>query len=273
MDRTRNSRRVAEAGRGASGLHSFRVSLQQRAHLAAFLILFFALPLCAQSDISFNPNITSSDFQKFSRIVAQGIYASPIQPAGASGLLRFDIGVAVTGVEIDENASYWTRAVGDDWSTGGYVGVPRLVVSKGLGSAAISGSYARLGDSDITTYGGSLDVPIIDGGFVKPTLAARATYSTLKGEDIYDLNVYGVEAFLGKGFGPVVVYGGYGQMRSDAKGTIPATTNTPAVHLTDKSTFDRMTLGVRINLVVPKITIEATQAEVRSYSAKVSFGF
>lgn len=205
--------------------------------------------------------------------MAQGIYASPIQPAGASGLLRFDIGVALTAVEFDENATYWTRAVPDDWSTGGYVGVPRLVVSKGLGAAAISGSYAQLGDSGIKTYGGSLDVPIIDGGFIKPTLALRATYSKLDGVDVYDLNVYGVEAFLGKGFGPVIVYGGYGQMRSDAEGTIPATTRTPEITLADESTFDRMTIGLRVNLVLPKITVEATQAEERSYSAKVSFGF
>jgi hypothetical protein len=264
---------VAEAGRGARGIHSLRISLQQRAHLAALLILAFALPLSAQSDISFNPNITSAEFQKFSRIVAQGIYASPVQPAGASGLLRFDIGVAATAVQIDENASYWTRAVNDDFSTGGYAAVPRLVVTKGLGAASVSVSYARLGDSDITTWGGSLDVPIIDGGFVKPTLAVRGTYATLQGIDVYDLNVYGVEAFLGKGFGPVVVYGGYGQMRSDAEGTIPATTQTPEIRITDESTFDRMTLGLRINLVVPKITIEATEAEERSYSAKVSFGF
>lgn len=205
--------------------------------------------------------------------MAQGIYASPVQPGGASGLLRFDIGVALTGVKVDENASYWLKATGSDFTTSGYIGVPRLVVTKGLGAASVSASYARLGDSDVTTYGGSLDVPIIDGGFVKPTLALRGTYSTLKGAEVYDLNVYGVEAMLGKGFGPVVIYGGYGRMRADAAGIIPATTRTPEIRIADKSDFNRATVGVRINLVVPKITIEATQAEVRAYSAKVSFGF
>ncbi len=233
----------------------------------------FALPLAAQTDITFDRNITNAEFAKFSRIVAQGIYATPVQPAGSSGLLRFEIGVAANGVAIDKNASYWTKAVGDDFSVGGYVGVPRIVVTKGLGAASASGSYARLGDSDITTWGGSLDVPIIDGGLVKPTIALRATYSMLTGAEVYEQKVYGVEAFIGKGFGPVTPYGGYGRMRSDATGTIPAEGAFPGLTLHDQSDIDRMTLGIRINLVAVRIGLEATQAEERSYAAKVSFGF
>ncbi len=233
----------------------------------------FALPLAAQTDITFDRDITNAEFAKFSRIVAQGIYATPVQPAGSSGLLRFEIGIAANGVAIDNDASYWTKAVGDDFSVGGYVGVPRIVVTKGLGAASVSGSYARLGDSDITTWGGSLDVPIIDGGLVKPTIALRATYSTLTGAEVYEQKVYGVEAFIGKGFGPVTPYGGYGRMRSDATGTIPAAGAFPGLTLHDQSDIDRMTLGLRLNLVAVRIGLEATQAEERSYSAKVSFGF
>jgi len=62
-------------------------------------------------------------------------------------------------------------------------------------------------------------------------------------------------------------------MRSDARGIIPATVFTPETTIRDRSDINRYTVGVRISLLLPKITIEATQAEVRSYAAKVSIGF
>jgi hypothetical protein len=43
--------------------------------------------------------------------------------------------------------------------------------------------------------------------------------------------------------------------------------------ITDVSNLNRITLGVRLSLFLPKIVVEATQAEVRSYAAKVSIGF
>jgi 3D (Asp-Asp-Asp) domain-containing protein len=192
-----------------------------------------------------------------------------MQPAGASGLLRFDIGVAATGVQVDTNASYWQRAVSKDITVGDYVAVPRLVASKGLSAATISASYAKVQDTGAQILGGTLDVPIINGGLVKPTLAVRGSYSTLRGVDVYRLNTYGLELFLGKGFGPVTPYGAIGRQRSDARGTIPTTTIT----LRDKSTMNRYTAGVQFNLLLLRLAVEANQAEARSYGAKVSFGF
>ncbi len=236
--------------------------------------MLLAAPLQAQSDIEFDPTITQQEFSKFSRVVAQGIFASPLQPAGAAGLLRFDVGVGATLVAIDENAAYWQRAVGNDFSVGGnYIGVPRLIVSKGLGAASVAGSYAKLSDTGITVLGGAFDIPVINGGLIKPTLALRGTYSTLRGVDVYSQNVYGLELFLSKGFGPLTPYGAIGKMRNDARGTIPATSQTPDIVLTDKSDITRYTIGVRLSLLLPKLVVEANQAEERSYSAKVSFGF
>jgi hypothetical protein len=258
---------VARAARRARGLYPFRIPAQQRVHLAAVLIAFCAIPLHA-GDFNFNPQITKAEFRKFSRLIGQGIYATPIEPSGASGLLRFDIGVAATGVQVDTNASYWQRAVSKDITVGDYVAVPRIVVSKGLSAATISGSYAKVQDTGAQIIGGALDVPIIDGGLVKPTLALRGSYSTLRGVDVYKLNTYGLELFLGKGFGPVTPYGAVGQQRTDATGTIPS-----VLTLRDKSTMTRYTAGVQLNLFIVRIAVEANQAEARSYGAKVSFGF
>lgn len=239
------------------------------------------MPLSA-GDISFDPAITQQEFRTFSRLVGQGIFPTPLNPPGGTSLFAFDLGLAATGVPVDTGASYWQKAIGstgNDFSVGNYVAVPRLVVSKGIGAAAISGSYAKVQKTGAAILGGTLDVPIINGGLVTPTLDLRASYARLQGIDVYKLSTYGVELLLGKGFGPVTPYGAVGRQRIDATGTIKGF-SPPAqppfvtdVTLKDKSDINRYTLGVRISMLLPKITIEATQAEKRSYSAKVSFGF
>ena len=234
-----------------------------------------ALPLAAQ-DVKFDPNLVNqANFSEFARVVGQAIFATPVQPARASGILGFDVGVAATVVNIDEKSAYWRAAVpsGTTFSSHGYIGVPRLVVSKGFGSGTLSGTYAKVSNSGIKTWGGALDTPLLRGGLLKPELALRLSYSTLTGIDVFREKTYGAEVFLSKGFGPVTPYAAVGRMRINAQGDVPATTHTTAFTLTDKSSFNRYTVGVRLSLLLPKLVVEATQAEVRSYAAKVSIGF
>jgi len=227
------------------------------------------VPLAAQ-DISFDPRITDDEFGKFSRVIAQGIFPTPVQPARATGLLGFDVGVAGTAVSIDKNSTWWKYAVDHDFSTSGYVGVPRLVASKGFSAGTISGSYAKLGNSGIKTYGGSVDFPIFRGSIVMPEVALRGSYAMITGADVYKQKVYGAEAFISKGFGPVMPYGAIGRMRSDSQGTILV----PVSHsIHNRSDVNRIAAGVRLSLLVPKIAVEVTKAEVTSYAAKISFVF
>lgn len=190
-------------------------------------------------------------------------------------MLHFDAGVAATVVKIDTASSYWKNAVpaGSSFTRNGYVGVPRLVVSKGFGSGTISGSYAKINDSGIKTWGGALDVPIIRGTLATPELAFRTVYSRLSGVDVYSLRTYGAEVFLSKGIGPLTPFASVGRVRTNARGDVPATTRTSAFTLEDRSDFNRYSVGVRVSLLLPKITLQATQGAVRSYSAKVSIGF
>lgn len=227
-----------------------------------------ALPLSAQSDIDFDPAITQQEFETFSRLVAQGIYATPIDAARARGLLGFDVGVGVTAIPVETDSTYWQNAVSDDFTISDHVVVPRVIVSKGLTVATLSAMYAKVPDSDIAVWGASLDVPIINGGVVKPTLALRGSYAMLQGVDEFDLNTYGMEVFLSKGFGPVTPYIAAGRVRSDAEGRISDT-----LVLTDEGDSNRFTVGVKLSMLIPKIIVEATQGEERSYAAKVSFGF
>ncbi|HEX9491698.1 MAG TPA: hypothetical protein VGA33_00410 [Thermoanaerobaculia bacterium] len=257
---------MVAAGGIAGGIHAGRLSRQLGAHLAAFLI---ALPLCA-SDIAFNPQVTQAEFVRFSRIVGQGIFATPVQPARVTGLLGFDVGVAATAMKINTTDSFWTHSVtqGSSFIRGNYAVVPRVVVSKGFGFATLSGSYAQFSNSAVKTYGGALDLPIIRGSLAMPELAVRGSYATLSGVDVFKLKTYGLEVFLSKGFGPLMPYAAVGRMRTDSRGTV-----TPALSLSDSSNISRYTAGLRLSLVVPKLVIEATQAEQRSYAAKISLGW
>lgn len=229
----------------------------------------------ADPDISFNPAITPVDFQKFSHVLSQALYADPVGPARADGVLHFDAGIAATVVNVDSGAGYWKNAVGSNstFTTRSYIGVPRLVVTKGFGSGTIFGSYAKITDSGIKTYGGGLDIPIIRGGIATPEVAVRGVYSRVTGSSVYRLKTYGAEAFISKGFGPLTPYASIGRMRSNADGDIPATSATKAFTISDRSDFNRYSVGVRISLLVPKITLQVTQGVVRSYAAKVSIGF
>jgi hypothetical protein len=236
-------------------------------------MLLAAVPLLAQDGIQFDPAITQEQFETFSRLAAQGIYATPIDAARARGLLAFDIGVGATAIPVDTDAAYWQNAVSEDFTVSDHLVVPRVVVSKGLSVATVSAMYAKVPDSDITMLGASLDVPILGGNLVTPTLAVRGAYGTLQGVDSFDLKTYGVEVFLSKGFGPITPYVAAGLARSDAEGRIVPPDDSAPITLTDQSSSNRVTVGVKLSLLLPKIVVEATQGEERSYAAKVSFGF
>jgi len=227
-----------------------------------------AAPLQAQSDIEFDPTITQEEFAKFVRVAAQAIYHTPVEPARAGSLLRFDVGAAATAVSIDPEDDFWQKSVGTDFTVSDHVVVPRLVVSKGLSFLTISGSYAKVQDTDLQIWGAAIDVPIINGGLVKPTLALRGSYAQLQGVDDLDLNVAGIEFFLSKGFGPITPYAAVGSARSEAEAQI-----TDTIRYTDESNSTRVTVGVKVSMLFPKIVVEATQGEELSYAAKVSFGF
>lgn len=230
-----------------------------------------SVPAFAQSDIGFDPDITQAEFEQFSRLAAQAIYHTPVEPARAGNLLRFDIGIAATAVPVDTEAAYYQNSVVDDITVSDHLVVPRIVVSKGISLATVSASYARVQGSDIQVLGGAIDIPILNGGLVTPTLALRGSYSQLQGVEEFDLKTYGVELFLSKGFGPITPYAAAGRMRSDATGRIDLP-NANTITLLDEFDQNRFTLGVRISMLLPKIVVEATQAEERSYAAKVSFG-
>jgi hypothetical protein len=232
-----------------------------------------AAPLQAQSDIDFDSSITQAEFEEFSRLAAQAIYATPVDPARARGLLGFDIGVAVTAVPVDPDAAYWQNSVPDDFSVSDHVLVPRLIASKGLSFGTISAMYAKVPDTEVQVWGASYDMPLTSGGIASPTIALRGAYSQLRGVDEFELSTYGVELFVSKGFGPITPYAAAGYARHDATGIVASDGVANPITLTDEGNMKRFTVGVKISMFIPKLVVEATQGEERSYAAKIALGF
>jgi hypothetical protein len=226
----------------------------------------------AAADFAIRPTITQQQFEEFTAVVGQAIYASPVEPATARGFLAFDIGIAATAMPVDEDAAYWVNAVQSDILTSGYLPVPRLVVSKGLSVATIAGSYARIPSTDVEVWGGSLDVPILRGSLVAPSLSIRGAYSEIRGIEELELKTYGAELFLSKAFGPVTPYGAVGVARYESQAWVPEVGAMPRV-LNAELEKERLTLGLRISLLFPKLVIEGTRSDDWAYSAKFSFGF
>lgn len=208
--------------------------------------------------------------------MSQAIFATPVEPARAGSLLDFEVGVAATAVPIDQEASYWTRAVGagdSDLVTSGHVIVPRLVATKGLSFIGVSASYAAIPGTDVKVIGGNLDFPVMRGSVAAPSINIRGTYSALQGIEEYELTNYGAELFISKGFGPITPYAAAGLVRTDAAGEVRDEAGELLLRLEDDFQSERITVGVRISLLVPKVIVEATQGEERTYAAKVSLGF
>ena len=235
------------------------------------MLLVCAMPLFAQNDtngVDFDPAITQDEFEEFTRLAAQAIYATPVEPAKARGVLGFDIGIATTAVPVDPNALYWQHATNDDFTYSDYLAVPRITASKGLSFGTISAMYSKVPDTDIQVWGASYDMPLNDGGITTPTIALRGAYSQLRGVDELDLSTYGVEVFISKGFGPITPYAAVGYARHNATGRI-----TDTITLEEEGNMKRYTFGLRVSMFIPKLVVETTQGDERSYAAKVSFGF
>lgn len=238
-------------------------------------MLAFA-PAAFAQEIDFDPAITQEEFRAFSEVMSQAIFATPVEPARAGSLLDFEVGVAATALPVDEEAAYWLRSTPageSDLLMSGHVLVPRVVATKGLSVIGVSASYAVIPGTDVKMMGANLDVPIIRGSVATPSLNVRGTYSTLQGIEEYELSNYGAELFISKGFGPITPYAAAGIVRTNAAGEVRDENDSVLLRLEDEFQNERITLGVRISLLVPKIVIEATEGTERSYAAKVSIGF
>lgn len=239
--------------------------------LTILLLLSFCVApaLAAKYDFTIPATFTESQFNDIVKEAGTVIAYRGVAPAEPGGLTGFDIGVEASFFKID--STLWDEVIAGDAPT--YLPVPRVHLRKGLPFGIdLGASYAMVPSSNIKLIGGELQYAIMDGSTVLPALAVRGHYSTLLGVDDFDLETYGADAVVSKGFLFLTPYVGAGVLRSDGQYT--GTDATLKANLRDqRATTPRYFGGVQIAMTLLRLTLEAEYSEFPVYTAKVSLGW
>ncbi len=231
------------------------------------LISFLAFPAVAADNIAVPGGYLQSQFKDLSRQLGLAVSYVPAAPAEPLGLLGFDVGVEVTSVDIDNNATFWSSAI-----SGGapnFLMFPKLHAQKGLPFGVDVGLvYASVPNSNVKLLGGEVKYALVKGSTVTPAVALRADYTTLNGVSDIDLQTYGADLSVSKGFAFITPYAGIGQVR------IKSSEQSPFVALSDeKLTETRGFGGVKIAIIPFSLVAEAGLADVNSYTLRFNLSF
>ncbi len=231
-----------------------------------FYTLLFLLPALswAGNDLDGIENLDQSRFKRLAEnMVAASSYraAAPAEPLGLTG---FDVGVGLTLVKLDKEVFEAASRAGWDYT---YLPVPRLYAQKGLPFGIDVGvSYTSVSDI-FSLFGAELKYAILSGGVATPAIAARISYSKLKGIDKLDAENKGIDLSISKGFTVLTPYAGIGR-------TFSTVTPVDVAVLQKENIEDSVVYaGVNINLGV-NVGLEVNKtAGVTSYSGKIGIRF
>ena len=234
--------------------------------------LFLAASPALATDISFSAAISQDDFKSLTKEAGAALGYRNMAPTEPLGITGFDIGAELSAVGIDNNSRYWNSAFGNDAPS--YLVIPKIRARKGLPFGIdVGGMYSYVPNSNIKLYGAELSKSILEGTAATPALGVRATYTKLSGVNDLDLQTYGVDASVSKGFLFITPYAGAGMLwiNSEAKGNLK--TMVPALK-SESTTVPRLFAGVKITpFPLVAITAEAEYAERPIYSLKAAISF
>lgn len=235
----------------------------RRIPILALLLICAALP--ALADV--RPDAPEEDFREFNRRFALAAYHYPRHGAAPLGLIGFDI-YADAAVDQDFGDEAFVGTVLDDDLTGDLLGVVRVGVRKGLPAGIDIGvAYGRALETDIELVSADLQWAFLEGGALTPALALRLTGTRTMGSDVYDLDQYGAELLLSKGFAVLTPFVGAGVVHSE--GSLDSSLGR---QFEDEETRGVLYGGVTLNLLLPKITVEVEKAEVVQGAVRIAFG-
>lgn len=234
--------------------------------LALPMLLAAAAPAAAWELLAGAPR---EDFEAFHQRFAFAAYPYPRHGAAPLGITGFRIYAEVTADRDFDEQDFYPGAVSGDLP-GGTMSIARVGVRKGLPAGIdLGASYGEALDGDIELISGELLWAILDGGAVSPALSVRVTGTQSTGGGRYDLDLYGAELELSKGFAVVTPYVGggfyYGEGRLDRGGL------GDAFETDDTQAF--VYAGITLNLLLPKITVEVEQGEAFQGAVNLAIGF
>ncbi|HEX2254915.1 MAG TPA: hypothetical protein VHQ65_16745 [Thermoanaerobaculia bacterium] len=236
-----------------------------RVLVAVLLVLAAALPAAGWE---VRPDAPEEAFEAFHGRFATAAYHYPRHGASPLGLVGFDVYVDLAADQDFDDEPFYDQAVAGDLPAD-VLAVSRVGARKGLpGGIDLGASYAWVLDSDMKLLSADLQWAILDGGLLSPALSLRLTGTRSLDDGVYQLEQYGAELLLSKGFTVLTPYVGAGMAYSE--GTLERLDGT------ELSTDDTQAVfygGVTLNLLLPKITVEVEKGEAVQAAVKVAFGF
>lgn len=207
-------------------------------------------------------------FRLFHERFADAAYHFPRHSASTLGITGFEI-YADVAVDRDFDSQDFYAAAVSGGQPGGWLTVGRVGVRKGLpGHVDLGLAYGRALDGDVELLSGDVQWALIDGGPLKPALSLRLTGTQSVDSGPYQLEQYGAEVMLSKGFAVLTPYVGAGLVWDEGRleRTDGSRISTDQTHLVAYG-------GVVINLLLPKIAVEVDKGDALTFAAKVGFGF
>jgi hypothetical protein len=237
----------------------------------AVLVFFLAMTgvgigpaRAADNDLTLS-GLLQNEFDDLSLQLGMVISYAPMAPAEPLGVIGLDVGIEMQSVNIDENESFWSKAVSDQ-DAPSLLLFPKLHVQKGLPFGLDIGAvYSQVPSSNISMAGGEIKWALLKGTIVTPALAIRGSYTTLLGVDDLDLSTYGLDLSVSKGFGFITPYAGVGEV------WIKSQENIDTLDLNEFS--DNQTkgfIGAKVKLLLLSLVGEADFGEVTSYGLRIN---
>jgi hypothetical protein len=225
------------------------------------ILLFLLAPALRAQDVE-------GDFQAFHRRFSAAAYHYPRHGAAPLGLVGFEVYADATVDQDFGDEPYVETVLGDDL-LGDFLAVGRVGARKGLpGGIDLGVAYGRAFDTDIKLLSADLQYAILKGGLVSPALSVRLTGTRTLDAEEYELDQYGAELLLSKGFTVVTPYIGGGVVYSEGRFE-----SSGGEAFEEEETRGILYGGVVLNLLLPKIVVEVEKAEVVTGAVKVGIGF
>lgn len=237
----------------------------------SLLILISTSPANAAGDLKFNADIIQDNYENAIRDLGVGFSYTAIETPEPKGITGFQAGVAVTGFELDDNAQYLENSFSDS-DVPNYAVLPKIYLSKGLPmNVDVEGFIATRPGGNERLYGGAVKWSYWEGSTVAPSIGIRAHGTQLDGVDRLDLQTYGADVSISKGFAFITPYAGYSvfEIDGEAKGTTYTNLTDTKYSTTENKAFG----GFRFTVGFLNAVAQVDLGEVDSYSLRANVGF
>lgn len=233
---------------------------------ALMTVLATALTAAHADDIHTVQNLTQGEFRDLSEDLTAVLSFKPMIPSESMGVTGFDVGVAVTGTEL-QHRGVWAKASGGK-EPSSTLPSASVRVHKGLpGNVDLGASWTQT-DTNASAFGGEARWAVLPGSTLVPAVALRGSVSVLSGVSQIDMQTYGLDVSVSKGFAMFTPYAGVGSVWTTAKpdgstGLAKESFNLPKVYA-----------GLNVNLGLINVAAEADRTgDATSYGLKLGVRF